>query len=271
IMSVEKAKQILQKFDIEYEKYYLDKMRRKLGLVQKQLDSDKELIDQFLSTMYETGGDFTNSFRTLSLLHLPGTIHFDKKVEIFKTNILQQCCNLDEWKFINKPDIDNRTLQMLSELAEQNDMFLQQFGFSAERIQVEKMKYEKLKNIEQLSSDQKRDADWKQWEKWLDLYLIRLEKEIDSNDTNDIDRLNKQRLKIMRENNPRIVLRNYLAQRAIESAEKGDYSEVRNLLEELKHPYDGTDKDEIDLQKPDERIQGGEQAQAATDPTEKCE
>ncbi|CAF1654095.1 unnamed protein product, partial [Didymodactylos carnosus] len=120
-----------------------------------------------------------------------------------------------------------------------------------------------------MTSSQKHDDDWKQWQQWLDLYVERLKKEIDGNST-DIAQLNKKRLQIMRENNPRIVLRNYLAQRAIEQAEKGDYSEVRNLLEELKYPYDGKDKDDIELQKPDERTQGGEQAQAITDPTEKC-
>lgn len=37
--------------------------------------------------------------------------------------------------------------------------------------------------------------------------------------------------------NPTFVLRNYVAQNAIEAAEKGDFSEVRRVLELLEAPY----------------------------------
>ena len=38
--------------------------------------------------------------------------------------------------------------------------------------------------------------------------------------------------------NPKYVLRNYLAQQAIEKAETGDFSMVRDLLDLVRHPYD---------------------------------
>ena len=38
--------------------------------------------------------------------------------------------------------------------------------------------------------------------------------------------------------NPKYVLRNYLAQVAIEKAQNGDFSEVGRLLEVLEHPFD---------------------------------
>ena len=37
----------------------------------------------------------------------------------------------------------------------------------------------------------------------------------------------------------RYILRNYIAQNAIEAAEKGDYSEVRRVLKLLENPYSG--------------------------------
>jgi len=66
-----------------------------------------------------------------------------------------------------------------------------------------------------------------------------------------------------------MVLRNYLVQRAIDQAESGDYSEVRNLFEELKHPYKGSDQDTIQLPKPDEMTIGAEALPSTTDTTQK--
>ena len=48
----------------------------------------------------------------------------------------------------------------------------------------------------------------------------------------------EDRLKIMTLANPKFVLRNYLAQEAIQDAEKSDFTKLKNLLKVLKNPYD---------------------------------
>ncbi len=63
---------------------------------------------------------------------------------------------------------------------------------------------------------------------WLQMYLARL---IQDNRC-DLDRKSQMDLA-----NPLFVLRNYMAQEAIDLAEQGDFSEVNRLFELLKHPY----------------------------------
>lgn len=44
-----------EEYDAEYERQYLQKMRKKLGFIQLQLDEDDKLISDFLETMHVTG------------------------------------------------------------------------------------------------------------------------------------------------------------------------------------------------------------------------
>jgi uncharacterized protein YdiU (UPF0061 family) len=64
---------------------------------------------------------------------------------------------------------------------------------------------------------------------WLKTYFNRLAQ--DNSDPN-------VRQQKMNSNNPKYILRNYLAQVAIEKAEADDPSEVINLLELLRKPYE---------------------------------
>ncbi|CAF1531795.1 unnamed protein product [Adineta ricciae] len=265
-LPIQRSREILTKFDEEYERVYMNKMRQKFGLIRKQLETDKELFNTFLNTMESTGADFTNSFRALSLIHLPNTKDFDQSVQLFISTILDQCCDAEEWKFVNKSSIDERTYELLKSLAGTNRALLSQFGFSPELLENENLKREKAKELANMTNESKRKDDEKAWRKFLDMYIERLKKELDED---DIEKLNSERIKIMKQNNPRMVLRNYLAQRAIEQAEQGDYSEVHKLFEELKHPYTGGDRDTIQLAKPDETTTGAEALPPTTDTTQK--
>ena len=67
-----------------------------------------------------------------------------------------------------------------------------------------------------------------QWRDWFERYDFRLEKELSS----DTERQSK-----MTTVNPKYVLRNYMAQLAIDDANKGNYNLIDELFQLLKQPY----------------------------------
>jgi uncharacterized protein YdiU (UPF0061 family) len=66
------------------------------------------------------------------------------------------------------------------------------------------------------------------WNEWFVRYASRLENETVSN---------SERKEKMKRVNPKYVLRNYMAQLAIDEADKGNYNLIQELYELLKQPY----------------------------------
>jgi len=81
---------------------------------------------------------------------------------------------------------------------------------------------------------------------WFHSYLARLALE-------SLDDL--ARRKLMNNVNPKYILRNHLAQRAIELAQNDDFSEVRKLLNILNNPYDEQLEHEFYAQAPAANLQ----------------
>ena len=61
------------------------------------------------------------------------------------------------------------------------------------------------------------------------MYIERLGREY------DLDAIRKEKMNLV---NPKFVLRNYMAQLAIDAADKEDYSVINELYSMLKNPYD---------------------------------
>ena len=68
-----------------------------------------------------------------------------------------------------------------------------------------------------------------QWKQWFEAYAARLQQDQQNDEA---------RNKRMNATNPKYVLRNYMAQLAIDAAEKGDFSLIDELYQVLKKPYD---------------------------------
>ncbi|XP_021114409.1 selenoprotein O isoform X4 [Heterocephalus glaber] len=96
---------VAEEFDTEFQKHYLQKMRRKLGLVRGEQEEDSALVAKLLETMHLTGADFTNTFCLLSSFppepEAPGLAEF-------LSVLASQCASLEELRLAFRPQMDPR-------------------------------------------------------------------------------------------------------------------------------------------------------------------
>jgi uncharacterized protein YdiU (UPF0061 family) len=90
-----------------------------------------------------------------------------------------------------------------------------------QEVSREVQKNEKASRLAAQTPAEKRQEDEALWREWLGKYQERLQQELAGGTTAE------QRSVLMNSVNPKIVLRNWVAQVAIDAASKGDYGEVR--------------------------------------------
>ncbi|XP_056131752.1 selenoprotein O2 [Lampris incognitus] len=231
---------ILDEFTPTYEAFYLANMRRKLGLLRREEAEDRELVSDLLQLMHNTGADFTNTFRLL------GRIPWPEEGDDLRTTvgpavdlILEQCASFEELKDSGeKAYRDNVELAMILSTAQTNPAM---FQMMADRPEVSRQ-LEKMGRLKELLGTEQGELSGKQredWMRWAGRYRRRLAREWDGR--SDLSAIKTERLGVMNSTNPRVVLRNYIAQNAIQAAEQGDFSEVRRALRVLENPYCDTD------------------------------
>lgn len=123
---------------------------------------------------------------------------------------------------------------MMLMLAQSNPQLFALIGTQA-NITKELERVEHQSRLEQLSPAELQRKNTDLWKTWLQEYRTRLDKEKEG--VGDTAAWQAERVRIMHANNPKYVLRNYIAQNAIEAAENGDFSEVRRVLKLLESPY----------------------------------
>jgi uncharacterized protein YdiU (UPF0061 family) len=84
-------------------------------------------------------------------------------------------------------------------------------------------------------AEEKRLRDEAAWKEWLQMYTLRLvqDEELESDNRTAATR----RVTLSGASNPTFVLRNWIAQDAVEAAESGDHSRVQGLLSLLRQPF----------------------------------
>lgn len=104
--SIEMCKNELDKFSELYNSNYLDGMRKKLGIFNKQ-DEDAVLIGNLLTLMYQYKEDYTNIFRSLSIDKCENTdmfnsVEFKEWIKIWKNRLEKQEETFEESKDLMK-------------------------------------------------------------------------------------------------------------------------------------------------------------------------
>ena len=142
-------------------------------------------------------------------------------------DMLRQKLGFNDWR----PDIDEDLMTELFELfaLAETDMTLFYRGLAdVDSSEGAGGRLDAIANAFYLLDEQLTDDLRSRWESWLDNYAARLRSE----GTADGDRR-----EAMNAVNPLYVMRNYLAQLAIDKSEAGDHSGVRELLDVMRNPY----------------------------------
>ncbi|EFJ44662.1 hypothetical protein VOLCADRAFT_106324 [Volvox carteri f. nagariensis] len=225
---------VAETFDPVYRRTYLGLMRRKLGLatpreglegemadvgdIDADAGEDEMLVSELLTVMEETGADFTNTFRQAQ-----------GRAEPSSTAVVEAGGVLD---YI--------LTQMLAMLAGKNPELLHQMGLTPQMLNAEMARLKRSEQLAKQNDEDKRLRDRERWAAWLASYGARLQRAMAAG------RLDAgMRPAVMNATNPRFILRNWIAQQAIEKAEKGDFSEVTRVYALLRNPFSDEDVSEL--------------------------
>ncbi len=124
-------------------------------------------------------------------------------------------------------DADLDLMQSLYELMQAGEVDMTLFFRELSGIDIERPQLGMLAGT--FYDSEQRQAQMLECQEWLERYAQRVR----SDDASPSER--RARMNAV---NPRYVLRNYLAQQAIDRAEQGDYAGIHELLEVMRRPYD---------------------------------
>ena len=294
-------------FDSEYSRAWLRRHRSKLGLqrvidLQDKLqkceetgdveggaaarkalhdmaasdDEDRALIDDLLRLMYESGADFTLTFRALERIDdLHSTACIDRFLEWFLPTL--PAPEASAAPLTNHMPVEQ--MERLLLLSEDNPAILELLGIPTNALARSMERMLHVHQIKAQSAAVKREEDREKWEAWAKRYWYRLLKDVvhDKADTGPslgaprgtdkgsstgtgstggaeakvkasaaaFAQMGRLRTRAMRASNPHTILRQYMLEIASDRASKQDFTEAQRLLHLMADPY-GSDL-EIEL------------------------
>jgi len=249
-LPLEQSTPILQKYEEYFNQEYNSIMRKKLGLLTEE-ENDVMLFKTLFDVMHKTSADMTNTFRKMNLITVTDeeeavTVH----VKDALSDILKQCSSLADKIQKSTPSISETHLEKVIQLEKQMPGFLQQMGPQGEQMHEQLQKYLKLRKLKDLTQEQLDNQNLLLWTDCITSYSERIIRDCKGK---EVDQYNKDRISIMNKTNPRFILRNYLAEKVIRSAKKGNYEPLLKLQEILRYPFADNLDPTLEISKYDNR------------------
>jgi len=251
VLPLESSRRCLEHFDAAYGAAYAEGMRRKLGLATEE-GGDADLVQGLLDTMQATAADFTATFRALGSVRVGGGEGEGTRsaVEAIVSHCLPPSRLGEAARRRAKqaaPQIPMAQLMQLLMVSQRDPAALAMLGDPA-AVQAElSRELEKAQRFEQLleraealgatPAGEKRALDASRWTEWAQKYRARLGRDPSASSAEDEERREGRMAAV----NPRVVLRNSLAQAAIDAAEAGDARTVARILRAVTRPFEHAD------------------------------
>lgn len=176
-----------------------------------------------------------------SLVSLTGVAPAEAELERFRDVFGEETDKRMQRKFgfVSWQESDNditvSVLKLLAEDKVDHTNFWRSLSSVQSALQDEEDVTEVLAPLADVLKGIKDEERRKLWAAWVKQYAKRV---AEDKDVSGKVRSDAERAEAMNKVNPKYILRNYLAQNAIEKAERGDYSEVQKLLSLLERPFD---------------------------------
>ncbi|KAF0774943.1 hypothetical protein AaE_001358 [Aphanomyces astaci] len=208
-------------FDAAYQSEFTTLVERKLGLPRHDPDTNAALVASFWATLTDTHADFTCVFRALSGVSAVDGASADGVLQtlVGVSHSLAQAQVAAQPPVPMSPDDTASTKRQMHAYKTLDTLTKQVADYEA--FVASDLTPQGFKQTQE-----------NRWQLWLDQYQQHLAK---YGTDADADVARRQ---AMNATNPKFILRNHVAQKAINAASAGDLATVSHILHLLTHPFD---------------------------------
>ena len=211
-------------------------LRGCLGSAATAEEDDASLVADLLDVMKETCADYTQTFLSLGEGAKAGVWEDGAALESLAARMAASCASPQETARVlrrgGRQRVPEDKLGQLVMLADQKPEVLRMLGVDEAWLRRTVTRFARAAAILELGAEGKRERDLSLWLAWLRRYAARALRDQGGGASQ------QQQHQAMSEHNPWIVLRNWVAQEAIERAEAGDHEYVQDLVDVLLQPFD---------------------------------